>query len=169
MALGFGFGGIAIPAALLHLIYHSLMKPTLFFLTGNILLKFNSAKIRNVRGALTVLPITSVLLLTSFLAITGTPPFGTFLTKVHIFTAGFSAHPIIVITALFFSALLFIGFFKQITIMIFGEKPSEMEASKENKWLNALPALLLLLTLVLSLYIPPFIHNLISSVALHTL
>src|SRR3989344_359266 len=74
IAIGFGFGGLGIFAAMLHMIYHSFLKSALFFLSGNFLLKYNSAKITAIRGALNVVPITAILFLTGFFAITGAPP-----------------------------------------------------------------------------------------------
>src|SRR3990172_6814995 len=44
VALGFGFGGLGSFAALLHIIYHSLVKSILFFSAGNVLLKYGSTK-----------------------------------------------------------------------------------------------------------------------------
>jgi hydrogenase-4 component F len=167
MALGFGFGGIAAPAALLHMIYHSLIKPTLFFLSGNVLLRFNSAKIAKVRGALTAIPMTGALFLTSFLAIAGTPPFGTFITKMSILSVGFKTHPVVIIVALFFSAILFVGFFKQIVSMMFGEKPAEINTQTENPWLLIAPLFLITLALILSFYTPHFITLLITAAAAH--
>ncbi|MBI3626845.1 hydrogenase 4 subunit F, partial [Candidatus Uhrbacteria bacterium] len=56
MALGFGFGGIGIYGAMLHMLYHSLAKAMMFLAAGNILLKYSSTKIRKVGGALHTLP-----------------------------------------------------------------------------------------------------------------
>jgi len=55
ITLGFGFGGIASFAALLHLIYHSLAKSALFLLAGNIILKYSSTKMKNVKGMIKTL------------------------------------------------------------------------------------------------------------------
>jgi hydrogenase-4 component F len=164
IALGFGFGGLASMAAILHLVYHSLVKSALFFLSGNFLLTYHSAKIKNVRGAINILPITSVLFLTGFFAITGAPPFGIFFTKLLIFSGGITTYPIVTIASIFLAALVFIGFFKHATSMILGnEAPEKMEREKENVWLIIPPLALLILVLGLSFYQPLFLQELIKT------
>jgi len=166
IALGFGFGGIAILASILHIIYHSLVKASLFFLSGNYLLKYNSAKIENVKGSINVIPITSVLFLAGFMAITGAPPFGILITKILIFSAGIKTYPIISLIGLLLIVILFIGFFKHAVAMVFGKKPETMKREKENIWL-ILPSLsLMVLVLLLSFYQPVFLQTLINNAAL---
>jgi hydrogenase-4 component F len=165
--LGFGFGGFGIYAAMLHLIYHSCVKAILFFSSGNLLLKYNSAKIKNIKNALGVLPITSILFISGFLIVTGTPPFGIFLTKMYILSSGFKNYPIVAIITLFFMAIIFISFLKHVSSMMYGETPADVEVGEGNKWLLIPPAIFLILVVVLSFYIPPFLHTLINDVALH--
>lgn len=167
MALGFGFGGIGIFAAILHMIYHSLIKAALFFLSGNFLIKYHSAKIANVKGAINVAPATSVLFLTGVLAITGAPPFGIFLTKLFTFSAGIAVHPILTVVIILLTAIVFIGFFKHASSMIFGETPSDIKPEKESIWLILPPLVLIALALYLSFYQPQFLQILISNAALH--
>ena len=124
ITLGFGFGGLGSFAALLHMVYHSLAKSILFFSAGTVLLKYGSTKIANVGGVLTALPVTGKVLIAAFLAITGVPPFGLFLTEVYILTAGIASHPFAVVIALLMLALIFIGFLRFIAAMMFG-KPAE--------------------------------------------
>ena len=88
IALGFGFGGLGSFAALLHMIYHSLAKSALFLSAGNILLKYSSTKMINVKGMIKTLPITSILFFVGFLAMAGVPPFGIFITEFSILSAG---------------------------------------------------------------------------------
>jgi len=167
MALGFGFGGLAIFATTLHLIYHSLVKGVMFFSSGNLLLKYNSDKINNIKGALDVVPFTSILFIAGFLIVTGVPPFGIFLTKMQILSVGIEINPIITIMALFFMTLVFIGFLKHITSMFFSQKPEDIEVGEGNIWLIIPPMILLIIIIVLSFYIPPFLLTLINDVVSH--
>lgn len=162
VALGFSFGGLGASAAILHLIYHSLVKGVMFFSSGNILLKYHSAKIRNIKGAISVLPITSVLFIAGFLVVTGIPPFGIFYTKMQILLAGIHAHPVVSIVALALMTLVFIGFFKQVSAMFFGRKPEDMERGEESVWLIIPPMVLLIGIVILSVYLPPFLSVLIQ-------
>lgn len=167
MALGFGFGGFGAFASILHMIYHSLIKSALFLSAGNIFLKYSSTKISKVKGALSVLPVTSILFLIGFFAITGTPPFGIFLTKIFIISAGMHAHPFISTAAIFLTVILFVGFFKHVAAMVFGEKPAEMNTEKESAWLIIPPLALIALAFYLSFDLPSFINTLLIDIASH--
>ncbi|MCK9365329.1 MAG: hypothetical protein M0P74_17215 [Syntrophales bacterium] len=162
VALGFGVGGIGVFAAILHMIYHALVKPALFFLAGNIFLKYSSTKIANIRGVISALPVSAGLFLAGFFAVTGTPPFGIFFTKVYVLSAAIGTNLFAGLIALFAFALVFIGFFRQVIAMMFGEKPSEMSVGEINRLLIAPPLLLLAAALALSFYLPPFLSELIT-------
>ncbi len=167
MALGFGFGGLAIFAATMHLIYHSLVKGVIFFSSGNLLLKYNSDKINNIKGALGVVPFTSILFIAGFLVVTGIPPFGIFQTKMQILSAGIQLHPVTTIITLFFMTLVFIGFLKHIVSMFFSQKPENIPVGEGNIWLIIPPLTLLVIIIILSFYTPPFLYRLINDAVAH--
>jgi hydrogenase-4 component F len=162
IAIGFGFGGLGIFAALLHMIYHSLVKSSLFMMAGNIFLRFSSTKISSVRGLIKTLPITSILFLIGLFAITGTPPFGLFFTKLYILSAGIHAHPIATTVAIFSAALLFIGFLRHIIAMTFGNKPGEITAGEKNSLLTTIPLILLAIAFYISFHKPLFLSGLLA-------
>jgi hydrogenase-4 component F len=165
ITLGFGFGGIGSFAALLHMVYHSLAKSILFFSAGNCLLKYGSTKIDRVKGVLEALPGTGKVLLFGFLAITGVPPFGVFLTEVYILTAGIGPHPFVVGIALLLLALIFVGFLRFIAAMVFG-KAVETVAQGEVNALTIIPPVVLLVILIgLSIYLPPPLRAWIGAAA----
>jgi len=139
----------------------------MFFSSGNLLLKYNSAKIKNIKGALGIVPFTSILFIAGFLIVTGVPPFGIFLTKMQILSVGIQVNPIITIIALFFMTLIFIGFLKHIISMFFSQKPEDIEVGEGNIWLIIPPLILLVTIIILSFYIPPFLSRLINDVVSH--
>ncbi|MDO8785238.1 MAG: proton-conducting transporter membrane subunit [Syntrophales bacterium] len=163
--LGFGFGGLGSFAALLHIIYHSLVKSILFFSAGNILLKYGSTKIDNVGGVLRALPVTGKVLFLGFLAVTGVPPFGIFLTEVYILTAGIADHPGIVIAALIFLALIFVGFLRFIAAMVFGKIVPPVVAGEVNYSTIVPPVALLAVLITLGFYLPSPLVAWISTAA----
>lgn len=163
VALGVGFGGLGMFAAILHLVYHSLIKSALFLLSGNFLLAYSSAKIKNVRGGLSVVPMTSVLFLAGVLAIIGAPPFGIFMTKLTILSAGISSQPVLTIIALFLFAIVFVGLFKHAVAMVFGEKPDGVQVKKEDAALILPPLLLLMAALYISFHMPHFLRTVIDN------
>ena len=79
-----GIGAHAGYGAMLHAVNHSLTKGMLFLVAGNILAVYQSKSIREVRGVICVLPVSGALWVMGFLAITGSPPFGTFLSELVI-------------------------------------------------------------------------------------
>jgi hydrogenase-4 component F len=166
-ALGFGIGGIGVFAALLHMIYHSLIKSALFLTAGNVFLKYSSTKIAGVRGMISVIPITGVLFLTGLFAITGMPPSGIFFTKLLILTAGIKTHPAVTISALFLLALVFVGFLKNVIVMMFGEKPDTITSGEQKKLLAIAPMILLIISLYISFHIPSFLKVLLAEVVSH--
>ncbi len=165
ITLGFGFGGVGSFAALLHMVYHSLAKSVLFFSAGNCLLKYGSTKIDRVKGVLETLPGTGKVLFLAFLAITGVPPFGMFLTEVYILTAGIAAHPVVVVIALLLLALIFVGFLRFIAAMVFGTAPEPVAQGEVNSLTIVPPIILLALLIGVSLYLPPPLKAWISAAA----
>jgi len=113
------------------------------------------------------LPITSIFFLVGFLAITGTPPFGIFLSKMLIVSEGMKIYPIISVSALFLMVILFIGFFKHVNGMFFSPKPKDIEAGEGSVWLIIPPLILLTIMIILSFYIPPFLSTLINDAVFH--
>jgi hydrogenase-4 component F len=164
-ALGFGFGGLAVFAAMLHMIYHALVKSSLFLLAGNVFLRYSSTRIAHVRGMVMALPVTGILFLIGLFAITGTPPCGIFFTKVFILAEGIHTHPVATVFAIFLIALLFIGFFKQVLAMAFGEKPADIAFGEKRGLLVLAPLLLIAIVLFLSFHIPGFLKVLLTEAA----
>ena len=162
MALGFGFGGAGVAAALLHMLYHALAKSILFLSSGNIFLKYSSTKIAKVKGALTIIPVTSVMFIIGFLAITGVPPFGTFITEFTILSSGINAYPAVTIIALLALALVFAGFLKHVVAMFFGESEEGMVKGESGAWTIVPVIVLVAILIVTSVFIPEFIKSLIS-------
>jgi hydrogenase-4 component F len=163
IALGFGFGGAGAFAALLHMIYHSLAKSALFLSSGNIILKYKSTKIVNVRGMREILPVTSVLFIIGFLAITGVPPFGIFLTEFSILATGIGSHPLAVTVVLLALALVFIGFLRHISAMIFEKNERPVPMGENGSWTNAPIIVLIVLLLLAGFFIPQNVRALLQS------
>jgi len=166
IAVGLGFGGIASFGALLHIMYHSLAKSILFFTAGNVLLKYGSTKIPNIRGIISTLPVTGVIIIFGFLAITGIPPFGTFLTELYILSAGIAIHPVVTVVVLLMVALAFVGFLRHVVAMVFGNPLNPTPIGESGLWTVFPPLFMLLLLLLGSILLPEQLRTLIESAAL---
>ncbi|HSW88751.1 MAG TPA: proton-conducting transporter membrane subunit [Candidatus Saccharimonadales bacterium] len=162
MLLGFGFGGIGVLGAILHMMYHAFGKSLLFFVSSNIALKYSSSKIKDVRGMLTVMPYSSVLYIIGFLAIVGIPPFGMFFSELYIVIAGFRHNPVITLIAIIFILLVFAGFFRHVFAMLFGAPPEGIKKGEINMWTILPISVLALLLIVIGLYIPNPLQILIN-------
>ncbi|MGH9888216.1 MAG: proton-conducting transporter membrane subunit, partial [bacterium] len=76
-ALGFG-GKLGALGAALHMLFHGVTKPLMFFCAGNVQQHFTTPYFWRVRGVIRTLPWTGGLFLLATLAVTGTPPFSIF-------------------------------------------------------------------------------------------
>jgi hydrogenase-4 component F len=168
LALGIGIGGAGVFGSLLHACNHSLTKAALFFAAGNILTVYRTKSIADVRGVLSVLPVTGVLWIAGFLSITGSPPFGTFLSEFTILKAALDGGQILVaVLYLVFLSLIFIGMVNIVLRMAQGEQPAEQTTSpRRESWLEIMPpAVLVVLVLALGVYIPPQLNNTLQMAA----
>ena len=155
------FGG------LLHMGYHALTKPVLFFAAGNIHQAFHTLKLRVIGpGVAKVLPGTALLMGVAAAAAMGLPPFGLFYTELTVLSGGFAAGRTAV-SALALAALVaaFCGMLKQLTRILTG-KPRIARTTDFGRW-EGLPAMALLLgaLLVFSLWIPATLLQLIQQAA----
>ncbi len=165
MVFGFGLGGIASFAAILHMLYHSLAKTALFFSAGNIFLKYSSTRIDRVRGLWKTLPTTTVLLFIGFVAVVGLPPFGMFYTELYIVLVGVGSHPYLTAAVVFALALVFVGLLRQLTRMSFGEAPEGVRTG-EASYFTTIPVIVLVVILgILSVYLPDDLRTLAVTAA----
>ncbi|MGE5218910.1 MAG: hydrogenase 4 subunit F [Chloroflexota bacterium] len=155
VCLGLGFGGYwGIFGALLHMVNHALAKSLLFVVSGNILLKYHSAEIRDVRGLLYAAPWTGGLFLAGTLALIGLPPFAPFISEFIIFRAGMENHPWITATGVILLVIVFGGMLASLNQMLYGDPPAELPHGDALRlWLLPLAANFALL-LVLGLSLP---------------
>ncbi|MDO8700216.1 MAG: hydrogenase 4 subunit F [Deltaproteobacteria bacterium] len=159
ICLGLGFGGYwGVFGALFHVVNHALSKSLLFILSGNILLKYHSAEIREVRGLLHAAPWTGALFLAGTLALIGLPPFAPFISEFIIFRAGLESHPWAAATGVVLLVIVFGGMLANVNQMLYGEPPADLPRGDTLRvWLVPLAANFALL-LVLGLTLPsPFV------------
>lgn len=79
-ALGFG-GKLGALGAALHMLFHGVTKPLMFFCAGNAQQHYGTPYFWRVRGVLRAQPWTGGLFLLATMAVTGVPPFGIFLSE----------------------------------------------------------------------------------------
>ncbi len=166
LAIGVGIGGLAAFGAMLHLVNNALTKGCLFLAVGNIQRAFDSKHISEVRGAVARVPISGGLFLAGFLAITGSPPFGLFLSEFTILRGMFQADQGVVAgVVLALLAIVFIGMGATVLGVAQGEAP-EGEAPYRDRFLLVAPPLVFLsLVLLLGLFLPEPLRQLLHEAA----
>ena len=166
LAIGIGLGTAGAFGALLHTINHSLVKAMLFLLAGNILGRYQTKTILQVRGLLRVAPVTGALWLVGFFAITGTPPFGPFLSKFTILKAALDGGHVW-LTTVFLATLgiIFIGMATAFLGMAQGEPEKIPTIAPDRKWQIFPPLILGVLVLWLGINVPEPLSNLLHSIA----
>jgi len=166
LAVGVGIGGLATFGALLHLVNNAMTKGCLFLCAGNIHRAFASKRLQDVRGALSVLPVSSAIFLAGFLAITGSPPFGPFLSEFTMLRGMFASGQMWVgATVLVLLAVIFIGMGATVLAVTQGEADVEQVHFRDRLPLVAPPLFLLLVVLVLGLYLPEPLQRLLRDAA----
>lgn len=167
ITFGFGIGGAASTAALLHMIYHSLTKSMLFFSAGTILLKYSSTKIARVRGLLSTLPVTSIVFFIGILAIIGIPPWGIFFTEFSILSAGIQYNLPITIIALAAIILAGIGFIRHLAAIEFGLADEHVHPGELSGWTVAPILILVSILTLLSVLMPQNMIAFITTAVSH--
>jgi hydrogenase-4 component F len=136
MVAGIGFGGkLGALGAALHMLFHGVTKPLLFFCAGNVQQQFATPYFRKVHGVIRTLPWTGGFFLMVTLAVTGTPPFSIFQSEFNILSGALAAHHAWM--ALLFVAgvvAIFIGFLIHISKLSLGAPAKENVRAKECPW-----------------------------------
>jgi hydrogenase-4 component F len=165
IAFGFGIGGLGTYGALLHLINNGLGKGVLFLTAGNIHRAFGSKSTDDVAGAIRKVPASGGLFLAGFFAITGSPPFGLFLSELTILQAAFATHHYweggLFLLLL---AIVFMGMGSTVVRVVQGT-PAEPSRYRE-PLLTVLPAFAFLaMVLVLGVYVPGWLSDALHAAA----
>jgi hydrogenase-4 component F len=168
MVAGLGFGGkLGALGATLHLLFHAVTKPLLFFCAGNVQQQFGTPYLRKVRGVLRALPWTGGLFLLAALAVTGTPPFSIFQSEFTILSAGLAGGR--VWPALLFIAgvvTIFAGFLRHMSKMNLGLPHEPPPAAESCPWKLGAMLSVAAVVVVLGFWLPGPLFELVRQAAL---
>jgi len=169
LALGLGIGAPALYGTLLHVVTNGLTKGVLFLSAGNIHRAYGSKSTEQVCGAMRRLPLSGTLFLVGFLAITGSPPFGPFISEFSILNGAFDAGRFVIGGFfLFLLLVVFIGMGATVLKVVQGRASFEARNTPyHDNFLTGAPILgLTLLVLLVGLYIPAPLNTLIRDAVL---
>ena len=170
LSLGIGVGGAALFGTMLHILTHAAAKGLLFLSAGNIYRAYGSKSTDDVSAALQRIPLSGTLFLAGFIAIVGSPPFGTFISEFSILNAVFSnGHYFAGSLFLVLLLIIFMGMGSTVlkVVQSRGSENSIKPVFKEDFLSTAPPVLLLALVLLLGLYIPPSLRSLLDDAVLY--
>jgi hydrogenase-4 component F len=165
-ALGFG-GKLGALGAALHMLFHGVTKPLMFFCAGNVQQHFATPYFWRVRGVVRTLPWTGGLFLLATLAITGTPPFSVFQSEFMTLSAavasgsGWSAF-------LFLAGVvaIFAGFLVHMAKMNLGTpRPDSPPTAAEDPWKLGAMGLVAGAVVTLGFWLPTPIYELVQQTA----
>ena len=167
LAVGVGLGGAGLFGAMLHVINHSLTKVMLFMVAGNLLAVYHTKTVKNVSGALQVLPVSGLLWVLGFLAITGSPPFGPFLSEFTILKAALDqGRSFVAIAYLIFLAIIVAGMATPVLAMAQGTPDSNVVVpAGRGVALSVVPAVLGAAILLMGIYVPPVLSRTLHEAA----
>ena len=167
LALGTALGSGAGLGVMLHMFNHSLCKAALFLAAGNIVQRYNSKNFEEISGLARAMPITGVLWVMGFLAITGSPPFGVFISEFIILKAILAELPWWV-AGLYLLCLgvIFVGMSTAVLHMYQDKPPAHILIRRREPLCRILPiSVLMALVLLLGVYIPDSFWQLIHQAA----
>ncbi len=164
MVLALGFGGpLGVLGMLLHMTFHSITKPLLFFCAGNVQQQLKTDLFREAKGGLIhSMPLTGAAFLMVTLAVTGAPPFSLFLSEFTILRAGFSrGYLVLAVLFITFLVAIFSGFLIHIANLVLGPNPG-LPPSETCRWKKSSVVGLALVIIVMGFWIPAPLFRLIQ-------
>jgi hydrogenase-4 component F len=165
-ALGFG-GRLGALGAVLHMVFHAVAKPLMFFCAGNVQQHYETPFLRKVTGAIHTLPWTGGLFLVATFAITGVPPFALFQSELTTLSAAFAAdRPWS--AGLFVAGIvtIFAGFLVHMSKLSLGRPASGTTRGVEGPWRLGAMLLVAVPVVALGLVLPAPIYELVRRAAM---
>ena len=133
ISLGFGLGNpLGLFGALIHVFNHAVSKSLMFFGAGRIVSVYKKHNMNGIRGVISCLPFTGIMVLLGVFALTGFPPFCVFFSEIIILIAAFIKGSYFVAgLLLFFLVIIFGAFIYHFSKILFGNMPKDMARSGE--------------------------------------
>jgi hydrogenase-4 component F len=151
----------------LHALNNGLAKGLMFLTVGNVVLLTGTSATDGSRGLLSRVPASGVLLIVGLLAVTGSPPFGMFLSEFAILSGTIGEHhPWVAVAVGILLTIIFVGMAGTILEMVYAPPlPPEKPRESERRWLLVAPAALALLVLGLGVFLPVSLRDALSTAA----
>jgi len=146
------------PGFALQALNHSVCKTAVFLLAGNLLQRFKTKDIGEIKGLLNIQPGHTMLLLLGLAAVAGTPPFGSFLAEWQILSSAADQHRLWLVLILAAAlAVAFIALALQAGSIAFGKHDASgksIETADASASLILVPGVLMIVSLCLGIAFP---------------
>ncbi|MBP7863331.1 hypothetical protein KA183_16715 [bacterium] len=153
MMVAIGLGSA--PIFFLQALNHSIVKVSLFCTAGNIIQICGTKELSHISGLLKISPLNAALLLLGGLAVTGTPPFGTFISEWMLLSLSVERHfSVVAVIILVSLTIAFIAIIYHIGRMLIGNVRIEKTNITSIKYC-AIPLLLIIVSVALCFVIRP--------------
>jgi hydrogenase-4 component F len=167
MIVGLGWGAaFGAFGMLLHMTFHAVTKPLLFFCAGNVQQRLKTDLFGRAKGGLIhAMPVTGAIFLMATLAVTGTPPFSIFQSEFTILRAGFDARQFAyagIFVALL--AAIFSGFLVHVAKLVLGPA-APLDEGVDCPWKKYSLIGLATVVVVLAFWLPSPLYRLIRDAA----
>jgi hydrogenase-4 component F len=165
-ALGFG-GKLGLFAAVLHMLFHGVTKPLLFFCAGNVQQHYRTPYFRKVTGVIHSLPWTGALFMVATFAITGTPPSSLFQSELTTLSAALAVtHPLVAGVIVAGLVTIFAGFLVHMSKLNLGLPAADAPPGRECPWKLAAMVFVLAPIIGFAFVLPAPISTLLRNAAL---
>ncbi len=168
LAVALAVGGRGGYGAALHVVNNGLIKGVVFLAVGNVVLFYGTSQATAIRGVWDRAPWTGALLLAGLFGVTGSPPFGLFVSEIAILgaaiDAGLSWVALFVVVML---GIIFVGMAKTVLGVLHGDPgpPVRVAPIRERAVLLLGPVVLGLLVLGLGLHVPAALERVLAEAA----
>jgi hydrogenase-4 component F len=168
MVAGLGFGGkFGALGAALHMLFHAVTKPLLFFCAGNVQQQFATPYFWKVRGVIRTLPWTGGLFFVATLAVTGTPPFSIFQSEFNILSGALAAgHAWLAFLFIMGVVTIFAGFLVHTSKLSLGMPAHPGPRAAECPWKLSAMAVVALAVIGLGFWLPGPLFKLVRQTTL---
>jgi hydrogenase-4 component F len=165
VVIGLAAGGIGVYAAILHLILHTFVKPTLFFQYNQIYWIYQSKSINDLGNYFKYNKVGAILVLLAFFSATALPPSGLFVSEFLIFQSLFEGHHLLLLLGVLILLTMIVwGFGSNIFQLLFTptDKVDERNIPHISPWESFSQYLLLACSVYLAYNPPAAFVNLIQ-------
>ena len=165
VAIGMGIGGVALWAAVFHTVCHTFIKSSMFFQTGIMRHIYDSYSINRIGNYININRVGAIGFIVGTLLLLAFPPSPLFISEVMIFSeiASVGSWWLLVLMVILMCVVLYAIWSRSLRLN-YNSNQDELHLSEVNRRLSYSAAALLLVAIVVGLWQPDFLKNMIDTI-----